>query len=123
MAFTNARGVAVGDGLADQVQTARFSAETLLGTLKDAETGQRGYLLTGDPSYLQPYRSAKARLKNDFARLEASTFDTDTWAAGVRRLRVLADAKLAELGATVALRQAGNLDGTLAIVRTDVGKR
>ena len=38
----------------------------------DMETGQRGYLLTGDPSYLQPYADAKGRIGTDFADLRAA---------------------------------------------------
>ena len=46
--------------------------DNLLSTLKDAETGQRGYLLTGDPTYLAPYDRAEAELPvlgDDLARL------------------------------------------------------
>src|SRR4051794_40207730 len=39
--------------------------EQYLSSLKDAETGQRGYLLTGDATYLEPYRSARARLQSE----------------------------------------------------------
>src|ERR1700731_2902408 len=41
----------------------------VLKDLTDMETGQRGYLLTGDPAYLQPYNDAKGRIANDFAGL------------------------------------------------------
>src|SRR5258708_5850546 len=62
-------------------QTQRIAALTLessmiqadisgvLKDLTDMETGQRGYLLTEDPSYLQPYTDAKGRIGNDFAGL------------------------------------------------------
>jgi len=46
----------------------------LSGVLKDAtdmETGQRGYLLTGNPEYLRPYADAKGRIETDFASLRA----------------------------------------------------
>src|ERR1700676_3001697 len=39
--------------------------------LTDMETGQRGYLLTGDTSYLQPYTDAKNRIESDFVSLRA----------------------------------------------------
>src|SRR5215475_15192229 len=41
----------------------------VLRDLTDMETGQRGYLLTADPSYLQPYNDAKSRIESDFASL------------------------------------------------------
>ena len=43
----------------------------VLKDLTDMETGQRGYLLTGDASYLQPYTDAKGRIASDFADLRA----------------------------------------------------
>jgi CHASE3 domain sensor protein len=43
----------------------------VLKDLTDMETGQRGYLLTEDPSYLQPYTDAKGRIGNDFAGIRA----------------------------------------------------
>src|SRR5690349_23104359 len=43
----------------------------VLRDLTDMETGQRGYLLTADPSYLQPYNDAKSRIDADFARLRS----------------------------------------------------
>ena len=48
--------------------------EELSGVLKDVtdmETAQRGYLLTGDPEYLQPYAGAKGRIETDFVNLRA----------------------------------------------------
>src|ERR1700737_5555357 len=43
----------------------------VLKDLTDMETGQRGYLLTGNPSYLQPYTDAKRRIEMDFVDLRA----------------------------------------------------
>src|SRR5579864_2471655 len=53
------------------LESSAIQAE-LSGILKDVtdmETGQRGYLLTGDPAYLQPYTDAKGRIEMDFANL------------------------------------------------------
>jgi CHASE3 domain sensor protein len=50
--------------------------ETLLSTLKDAETGQRGFLLTGVESYLKPYEKAKAELPAEFASLRGLLADS-----------------------------------------------
>lgn len=54
-------------------QTERDRWESLLGTLKDAETGQRGYLITGDRSYLDPFEAANLRLTQDIAALKEIT--------------------------------------------------
>ena len=49
--------------------TMQANISSVLRDLIDMETGQRGYLLTGDPSYLQPYTDAKSRIEMDFANL------------------------------------------------------
>ncbi len=45
--------------------------------LTDMETGQRGYLLTGDPAYLQPDTDAKGRIEMDFCRSSSRTLESD----------------------------------------------
>ena len=49
---------------------ARFELESVLSSLRDAETGVRGYQLTADTSFLEPYRNANRRLYDQTARLE-----------------------------------------------------
>src|SRR6476619_7139156 len=51
--------------------TIQADISSVLKDLTDMETGQRGYLLTGNPSYLQPYTDAKSRFEADFAGLRA----------------------------------------------------
>ena len=96
--------------------------QTLLARVKDAETGQRGFLLTGDERYLEPYVNAQAALTGELAQAR----DLLAGSAEQRqRLDALAEAeaqKMAELGETIDLRRKGDVDGALAIVRTDRGK-
>src|SRR5579883_2846007 len=51
-------------------QAVQTDLESLLNTLDEAETGQRGYLLTGDPHYLAPYTSAEHEISQDLADLQ-----------------------------------------------------
>ena len=117
------------------VQTTARSAETLtatvevmaqlqtvLSTLKDAETGQRGYLLTGRENYLEPFSAAKIALGGELVSLQRLTAGNPGQRKRLEILQALASAKMAELGETVALRQAGHADQALAIVLTDRGK-
>src|SRR5580693_1186687 len=53
----------------------RAELADLLSELKDAETGQRGYIITGDESYLEPYKSALTGLKTTVADLKTLTSD------------------------------------------------
>ena len=99
---------------------AALRLEVLLSTLKDAETGQRGYLLTGNEDYLQPYRAALARLPAALATTDVELSEGQS--ASLARLRTLADAKLAVLAQTIALRRSGDAAGALAVVETGRGR-
>ena len=82
-------------GLAHQRGLSRL--EAVLSTLKDAETGQRGYLLTGEPAYLEPYRDAVDRLPRQIADLRQLTLDNPAQTVRVLRLDQLASEQLAIL--------------------------
>jgi signal transduction histidine kinase len=94
--------------------------EALFSTLKDAETGQRGYLLTGDEGYLQPYQAARARLPGVLAGIDEGPLEQPS--AALARLRTLSDAKMAELAQTIALRRSGDEAAALAVVQSSRGK-
>ncbi|MGA9208098.1 MAG: PAS domain S-box protein [Terriglobales bacterium] len=96
---------------------------TVLHLLDDAETGQRGYLLTGDPSYLQPYNTAVSELDGRLSRLADLTKDDPTQRERVSQLRRLEQEKLAELRQTIQLHQQGKDQEALRIVLSGAGKR
>ena len=94
----------------------------VLVSLQDAETGQRGYLLTGRKEYLAPYSAAAAKLDQviaDAARLLADNPGQQAELAEVRRL---ATAKLTEMRSAIERMEAGDTAGALAIVNNDSGK-
>jgi signal transduction histidine kinase len=105
-----------------QARAARTAASDELETMLDAETGQRGFLLTGNISYLQPYLRARARAAKDLRDLQQAERDNDAVRAPLRQLTQVSGAKLAELARTVTLAQAGQRDQALALVNTDLGK-
>lgn len=76
--------------------------DVLIG-LDDAETGQRGYLLSGDRRYLAPYDKALDRLWRLRIDLRAHISDNAAQVARVSKLDTLVDAKLAELKDSIAL--------------------
>jgi CheY-like chemotaxis protein/signal transduction histidine kinase/CHASE3 domain sensor protein len=98
------------------------SLQALLSTLKDAETGQRGFLLTGEESYATPYTDAKDSLPQEFRALRALLVNRPEQARRLDALESLANLKMTELESTVAARRAGHPDAALAVVRTDRGK-
>jgi CheY-like chemotaxis protein/CHASE3 domain sensor protein len=95
---------------------------TVLSTLKDAETGQRGYLLTGEESYLEPFTTAKSALPGEFKSLRRVLSDRPEQTRRLDALQSLAEQKMGELGETVDLRHAGRAADALAVVHTDRGK-
>ena len=94
----------------------------VLSLLQDAETGQRGYLLTGQDDYLAPYAHATTALDHEFEELVAAVDGDPTIAPDLTTLHSLASDKLAELDTTIARRRAGDLPGAMAIVRDGSGK-
>src|SRR5262249_32923098 len=88
----------------------------------DAESGQRGFLLTGNDLYLQPYYAAIAAIGPTLDRIQAVTGSSGSVAQMLPHLRRLVDAKLGELERTIAVRRERGADAARAIVMTDVGK-
>jgi len=97
----------------------QFALIEVLSALKDAETGQRGYLLTGEDRYLDPYRSGVSRVDDALARIDRTELAAKDVIAG--RLRTLSREKLAELSETLDLATAGERDAALALIRSDRG--
>jgi CheY-like chemotaxis protein/signal transduction histidine kinase/CHASE3 domain sensor protein len=95
--------------------------QDVMSEVKDAETGQRGFLLTGEERYLEPYTSAKADLPALLKGLRERASETAT-RQRMEALERLSAEKLQELAETIALRRAGDAAGALAIVRSDRGK-
>ncbi|HEY4030923.1 MAG TPA: CHASE3 domain-containing protein [Caulobacteraceae bacterium] len=100
-----------------RAQDTRLHAYRLLSVVQDAETGQRGYLLTGDASYLQPHETAQRELPVELAALEASGVKDRI---GV--LKTAIDGKMAELQHTIDLVRGGRQAEAMQIVRGGHGK-
>jgi signal transduction histidine kinase len=112
---------AFADGVVATLQL-RVATAGLLATLQDAETGQRGYLLTGDPDYLEPYHRAQADLPRELQDLAARAVADGGSRDAQALLRQAITEKLDELRRTVTLAEAGNLGAASAIVRDGTGK-
>jgi CHASE3 domain sensor protein len=90
--------------------------------LQDAETGQRGYLLTGERDYLDPFAKADAQIDQELDRLDRLVADYPAQQKNAVALRAIADDKRAELRRTIELRRSGNDDAALALLREGTGK-
>lgn len=94
----------------------------LLSTEKDAETGQRGFLLTGKEAYLAPFLSAKLELENQFEGLHRLVAGNANLERQLATLRALSDQKIRELDATVNAQRTEGKEAALQIVNSDLGK-
>lgn len=86
----------------------------------DMETGMRGFLITGDESFLEPYDSALPRVKNDFGALKALVADNAAQVARVDRIASLQEAWNELARETIALRRGGGDQQAVSLGR---GKR
>ncbi|WP_192258654.1 CHASE3 domain-containing protein [Mesorhizobium caraganae] len=98
------------------------SLSGLLSLAQDAETSQRGYLLTGDKSYLQPYRQAVKAIPGQLARIDSMTAPDDELVQQINRIKDALSLKQAELTQTIALYDHGDAAKALELVRSGQGK-
>jgi methyl-accepting chemotaxis protein len=94
----------------------------LLSELKDAETGQRGYIITGDDSYLAPYQSGIASIRSTFEEIRRLTADNPGQQRRLTNLSPLIDAKLAEFKQTIDVRRNEGLDAATKLIVSNAGK-
>ncbi len=90
--------------------------------VREAETGQRGYLLTGDERYLGPYQASLGRAGFLAGEVQRLTADSAGQQARLRALAPLLGGKLDELARTVQIRRDSGLDAALRVVRGDLGR-
>ncbi len=96
--------------------------QAVLSFAKDTETGQRGFLLTGEESYLEPYTNARVALRPEIARVRDLLVDDPVQQQRLDALEEVINAKLAELESTIVRRRSGDVAGALGLVRTGRGK-
>ena len=89
--------------------------------LTDAETGQRGFLYTGQERYLAPYDLAVQQIPSRLDELSRLTRDNPRQQAAIAQLRPLARIKLAELASTIDLNRSGKVDEARKLVLSDSG--
>ena len=102
--------------------TTRSDVNKLLQSMLDAETGQRGYLLTGNETYLEPYDKAVATVQTKLDSLRMRLMDAPADMQEFALLSRQISRKLAEMELSLRLRRQGNEDAWKFILNTDVGK-
>jgi diguanylate cyclase (GGDEF)-like protein len=100
-----------------------IETEQFLGAVKDAETGQRGYLLTENINYLEPFHQGVASAKENLSELKLLTTDNLEQQESLNNIENLMVFKFDELHETVELNQKGNRNEALEIVAMNEGKQ
>ncbi|HSB21530.1 MAG TPA: CHASE3 domain-containing protein [Burkholderiaceae bacterium] len=107
---------------ADEILLQRAEVRRLQLLLQAAEAGQRGYLLTGQREYREPYERAQAQLEAQIARIKAMFADDPGTRGPLGEIEDLARRKMSELRTTVDLFDTGSVVGALEVVKTGIGR-
>ncbi|MDI3307749.1 MAG: PAS domain S-box protein [Acetobacteraceae bacterium] len=106
----------------NQAAETLLRVETLLSAVKDAETGGRGYLLTGNEAFLEPYHQAARQIEGDLAAAQAMARDAEQQ-RHLEAIGTLALAKLDFLTRMIELRRDGRGEAAIAIISDGEGQR
>ena len=112
------------DAIADlqEAQLTRGALNDLKETILDAETGQRGYLLTGDERYLEPYKNAINQVNQQLDNLRTIFTPYKDQMAEFGLLSRHISRKLAELDLSIRMRRENKEEAWRFVLTTDVGK-
>ena len=128
ISFRSVDSLAETDNLRAHSYDVLDSLQDVISVMQDAETGQRGYLITGNEEYLEPFNSAEMRIGENLERLSKLTRDRSIEGGHLKQLERLRqliydpDGKFAELKETIDVRKHEGFDAALDIVQSGRGK-
>jgi PAS domain S-box-containing protein len=99
------------------------SINTLISDLENMETGQRGYVITGQKNFLEPYNTYSSDVDKTFKILQNLTIDNSIQQQNLSKVKILIDAKVADLQNSILLRTNSGFNAALADVLTNKGKQ
>ena len=102
-------------------RAAMGNLEEFISTLKDAETEQRGYIITGDPQYLDPHQDTFLNVRNALAHIQNLKMSDDSRKL-MDSIATLTEEKLGELRKTVDIRKSQGFEAAQSVIKEDVGK-
>jgi methyl-accepting chemotaxis protein len=120
--YRSADRVIESDRWVSHTHEVRTKIADLMSFLKDAETACRGFVITGDESFLEPYRAALPELAKSIGALRTLTVDNDTQQHRLATLQPLVEGKLAIMKKTIDLRRAQGFEPTFRLVAAGEGK-
>src|SRR6476646_1793845 len=106
-----------------QTHQALTALEVVLSTLKDAETGERGFIITGSNDYLEPYRSAVRQIDEELRNLKQLTSDNPQQQERIPILQQKIGERLSILKTGIDFKANGDTEGARALIASGVGKQ
>jgi len=122
LAFSNLQDLRLGSDRVTQTHSAIVALDEVLLKVQDAETAQRGFLLTDSNRYLESFNAAVQPMPEQLARVATLTAGNSGQDRRLAALRKHVDAKIAEMRETITVRRSSGLDAALALVNADRGK-
>ena len=116
------RQVSISDSWVDHTREVISNTDELLAYLKDAESAQRGYILTGQEIYLEPYQATVSKVPSALAALKRLTADNSRQQQRLSELEPLISERIARMAGTVAVRQQSGFEAAAKNVSTGQGK-
>src|SRR3954453_18917782 len=118
IAYTNTEKLVDRDNWRRHTYQVLQQIEAVVARVIDAETGQRGYIITGNDRYLDPYRAAVTNTGTSIKELATLTLDNPRQQARLQTLNSLVRQKFDELADTVNLRRDKGFEAALAVVQS-----
>ncbi|WP_336517199.1 response regulator [Pollutibacter soli] len=105
--YLSIRGLVSASDLVNHTYEVSRNLDNVMASLRDAESGQRGYLITGDERFLAPFNGAEEKTYNLIRTVKRLTSDNPAQQADCERLLEVASQRLQYLGTVVARKRAG----------------
>lgn len=122
VSYQSIRGLVTNSAQVAKTQVKMHALEELFSYTKDAETSQRGYILTGQKAYLEPYYAALNNVPRKIQHLKQLTANQSTQQAQIFKIESLITSRFSILKKTIDLRQNQGFDAALELISTNQGK-
>jgi signal transduction histidine kinase len=122
LAYGAVRSLLASEGRVEHTWQVILQVERIMSSAKDAETGNRGYLITGDDAYLEPYREASREMPGELDHFQALTVDNPLQQTRIVEMRARVQARMALLQQGIDLRRANSSDTLRILVLGGTGK-
>jgi signal transduction histidine kinase len=122
VSYRNIRKIAINEALVSHTHQVLDRVQTVFSNVKDAESGQRGYIITGLPTYLDPYNQAAETINREFDELTPLTSDNAGQQERLSEIRTAVQTRLATLREGIQAVDSGGVDAGRAFVLEGKGR-